>query len=95
MLHDEVRRLYESGEIDRLLRFCKVRDRDFDDLKQEVAVWLLTSKEKIKKLPEYTISLIRRQYHSKKSKWYKEETRWRENKVELSHFNGEIPDTDF
>lgn len=94
MLHDDVKRLYESGEIDRLLRFCKVRDRDFDDLKQEVAVWLLTSRENIKNLPAYTISLVRKQYHSKKSKWYADERRWQENKVELSKLGGEIPDPD-
>lgn len=93
MLHDDVKKLYETGEIDRLLRFCKVRDRDFDDLKQEVAVWLLTSREKIKNLSAYTISLIRQQYFSRKSKWYKDERRWSENKVELSKLNGEIPDT--
>lgn len=86
--------MYESGEIDRLLRFCGVRECDLEDLRQEVAVWLLTTREKVSNLPAYTVSLIRRQYYSRKSRWWKEEGAWKAHRVELPHAGGGVPDGD-
>ena len=92
-MYEQIRAMYESGEIDRILRYCGVRAEDFDDLKQEVAVLLLeTPPGKIRKLGEYTISLINRQYHSTKSRWWKKEGRWKKCRRKLPPALSEIPD---
>ena len=84
--------MYESGALDRLCRWCGVRERHLADFRQEVAVWLLTTREKVTNLPAYTITLIRKQYFGKKGKWWKEEGRWNSAKVELQDARGEVSD---
>lgn len=83
--------MYESGELDRILRYCKVRAEDFDDLKQEVAVILLTTDEgKVGELGKYTIGLVNRLYYGRHSSWYKKEGRWKKMRVGLQEARREI-----
>mgnify|MGYP006908799897 CR=1 FL=1 len=89
-MYDKVRAMYESGELDRILRYCKVKAEDFDDLKQEVAVLLLTKKEDIGELGKYTIGLVNRLYYGKHSSWYKKEGRWKKSRTGLQEARREI-----
>ena len=90
-MYDRVRAMYESGELDRILRYCKVRAEDFDDLKQEVAVILLTKKEgEAADLGKYTIGLVNRLYYGRHSLWAKKEGRWKKNRVGLQASCSEI-----
>ena len=85
--------MYESGELDRILRYCKVRVEDFDDLKQEVAVILLTKKEgEAADLGKYTIGLVNRLYYGRHSSWAKKEGRWKKARVGLQEARLEIPE---
>ena len=91
MYADEVRRMYESGELERLCRMCGVGERHLADFVQEVALRLLTKGEKAHNLQAYTVTLIRKQYYGRKGKWWKEEGRWNAARVELQDARGEIP----
>lgn len=83
--------MYESGELDRILRYCKVRAEDFDDLKQEVSLILLTADTaKIEELGKYTIGLVNRLYYGKHSSWYKKEGRWKKMRVGLQEARREV-----
>ena len=93
-MYDKIRELFESGEIDRLLRLNGVRKRDWEDFKQEVAVILLTaSPQKVQDLTRYAMGVIKRQYHSRKSSWYLTYKAWDEQRTELADALREIPDT--
>ena len=90
-MYDEIRELFESGEIDRLLRLNKVRRRDWEDFKQEIAVILLTTPaQKVKNITRYAMGVIKRQYHSRKSSWYLTYRAWDEQRAELADAYSEI-----
>ena len=90
-MYDEIRELFESGEIDRLLRLNGVRRRDWDDFKQEVALILLsTPPQKIHDLTKFTMGVIKRQYHSRKSSWYINFRAWDEYRTGLADAYAEI-----
>jgi len=92
-MYHEIEKLYTSGEIDRILHWCGVKAEDWDDLKQEVALILLsTPPGKIQDLGKYTISVIRQQYHSRKSRWWKEEGRWKTYRRGLPGAGQDVPE---
>lgn len=89
-MRNAIERMYASGELDRILRWCGVREEDLPDLKQEVAEILLTTKSEISNLGAYTISLVQRQYRSKKSRWWRRYGRWASTRNGLQDADGEI-----
>lgn len=92
-MYDEIRKMYESGEIRKLLAWCGVPKDCWDDLAQDVAVILLsTPPGHIRKLGEFTIAIIRNQYFSPRGDFYKRERRWKKNRVGLSESYGEVSD---
>jgi len=92
-MYERVSELFTSGDIYRLLAFCRIPRDDWDDLAQEVALILLEKKEgEIGKLHEYTISVIKYQYFGKRSKWHFKERRWKEARTDLSDADGEVSD---
>ena len=92
-MYDKIADMYESGELDRIFRYCGVRPEDWEDLKQEVALILLTTPPgRIAKLGEYTISVVRKQYHSRKSRWWKEEGRWKAHRRSLPAAGRDVPE---
>ena len=92
-MYDKVSELYSSGDIYRLLAFCRIPREDWDDLAQEVALILLEKKDgEVGKLHEYAISVIKYQYFGRRSKWHFKEGRWRKARVDLSGADGEVSD---
>lgn len=91
-MYEEISELYSTGEIYRLLAYCRIPRRDWDDLAQEVALILLEKKDSPAKLHEYAISVIRYQYFGCRSKWHFKEGRWKRRRVDLSQAEGEISD---
>ena len=89
-MRNAIERLYASGELDRILRYCGVREEDLPDLRQEVAEILLTTKSKVSNLGAYTVSLVQRQYRSKKSRWWRKYGRWAATRNGLQSADGEI-----
>ena len=91
-MYDKIQDMFRSGEIDRLLRLHGVRKKDWADLRQEVAIILLTTPaEKISDLTRYTMGVIRRQYHSRKSAWYNKYRAWDEHCTQLADSHFQIP----
>ena len=92
-MYDEIQELFESGEINRLLRLNGVRRRDWDDFRQEIAVILLsTPKEKVQDLTKFTMGVIKRQYHSRKSSWFLTFRAWDEQRAGLADAYGQVSD---
>lgn len=94
-MYEEISELYASGEIYRLLAFCRIPKRDWDDLAQEVALILLEKKDGyVGKLQEYAISVIRYQYFGCRSKWHFREGRWKKMRTDLSQAETEVSDAE-
>ena len=93
-MRNAIERMYASGELDRLLHYCGVKEADIDDLRQEVAEILLTSPSKVQNIAAFTISVINRQYKSKKSRWWRKYGRWNASRNGLQGVDGEIPADD-
>ena len=92
-MYEAISELYASGEIYRLLAYCRVPRRDWDDLAQEVALILLEKKAgSVSKLREYAISVIKYQYFGSRSRWHWREGRWKKMRVDLSEAEGEVSD---
>lgn len=89
-MRDAVERMYASGELDRILRYCGVREDDLPDLRQEVAEILLTTKSKVSNLGAFTVSVVQRQYRSKKSRWWRRYGRWAATRNGLQDADGEV-----
>lgn len=91
-MYEKVRRLYESGEIERWLAYCQVEREDWPDLMQDVAVRLLSAKkEKIRSWESYVIGVIRNEYWGSRGRWAQERRR-KKVTVELSEARGEVYD---
>lgn len=92
-MYERIAELFTSGHIYRLLAYCQVPRRDWEDLAQEVALILLEKKEgEVGKLHEYTISVIRNQYYGSRSRWQRKEGRWRKARTDLSEADGQVSD---
>lgn len=73
-----VSKIYASGVLDELLRNMGVKENDFDDLKQELAIILLEyNQDKLKEMYDkkqikfFLVRVIQFQYFSKTSPFYK------------------------
>lgn len=93
-MRDAIERMYASGELDRMLRWCGVREADIADMRQEVAEILLTTRSQVSNLHQYTFSVINRQYKSRKSRWWRKYGRWDARCSRLQDLNREIPADD-
>lgn len=93
-MREKIERMYASGELERILRSCKVKEEDIPDLLQEVSLELLTSHKPIRHIGRYTFSIVRRQYftHDARSRWYKQEGEWKEKRTGLQDARGEVSD---
>lgn len=89
-MRDAIERMYASGEIDRILRFCGVREGDIPDLRQEVAEILLTTRSKVSNLGAFTVSVVQRQYRSRNSRWWRKYGRWAATRNGLQDAGGEV-----
>lgn len=93
-MREKIERMYASGELEKILRSCKVREEDIPDLLQEVSLELLTSDKPIRHIGRYTFSIVRRQYFTKdgRSKWHKMYGEWEERRVGLQEARREVSD---
>lgn len=73
-----VSKIYASGVLDELLKNMGVKENDFDDLKQELAIILLEyNQDKLKEMYDkkqikfFLVRVIQFQYFSKTSPFYK------------------------
>lgn len=89
-MRSEIERMYTSGELDRMLRWCGVKEADLPDLRQEVAEILLTTTTRISNLHQYTFSVINRQYKSRNSRWWRRYGRWNTLRNDLQDAGREI-----
>ena len=89
-MRDAIERMYASGEIDRILRFCGVREGDIPDLRQEVAEILLTTRSEVSNLGAFTVSVVQRQYKSRNSRWWRKYGRWAATRNGLQDAGGEV-----
>ena len=84
--------MYEGGDLERMLRICKVRGEDFEEFREYVAFRLLTHKGKVQDWKAFAFGIIRTEYYSRHSRWWKEQGRWSAQRTGLQELGGEIPE---
>lgn len=90
-MYEQVAAMFERGDLDRMLRLAKVRREDWEDFRSYVLLRLLTHKGKVQDWKAYAYGFIRREYHSRRSGWWKEQGRWNAERVGLQDARGEVP----
>ena len=94
-MREKVRAMYASGELDRMLRYCGVKEKDLEDMRQLTAFLLLQTppEKEIRRLGAYTISLIRKQYFGKDkhSLWWRLYRSYEERRCELQDSGEQVP----